>query len=105
VRIAEPIKEFNHTCILTDTHTLPMPLDKKGSEYSRWAEYEFVFRVTGKFEDKKESVSLGNYRAILKHEQIQPRGEWIGQDLFVWTFFKGTNDKEEIALKKERETL
>jgi hypothetical protein len=80
-----------------------MPLDKQGSEFSKWAKYEFVFRVTGRFADKEESESLGDYRGVLLHEQIQPHGEWAGQDIFKWEFFDKTDEKIESALKLERE--
>ena len=52
VKIAEPIGKF--TCILLDNNVRHMPLDKRGSEFSKWARYEFVFRITGKFVDKEE---------------------------------------------------
>jgi hypothetical protein len=103
VKIAEAVKGSNLTCIFTDNHTLHMPLNKKLSEYSRSAEYEFVLRVTGKFEDTMESVSFGDYHAVLKHEQIQPHGEWAGQDLFTWTFFEKTGEQKEPTFMIELE--
>jgi hypothetical protein len=80
-----------------------MPLDKQGSEFSKWAKYEFVFRIMGRFADKESSESFGDYRGVLLHEQIQPHGEWAGQDIFKWEFFDRTDEKVESVLKLERE--
>jgi hypothetical protein len=103
VKIAEGIKNPNITHILLDNHTRHMPLDKQGSEFSKWAKYEFVFRIMGRFADKESSESFGDYRGVLLHEQIQPHGEWAGQDIFKWEFFDRTDEKVESVLKLERE--
>ena len=80
-----------------------MPLDKEGSEFSKWAKYEFVFRITGRFADENESIPFGDYRAVLIHEQIRKHGKWAGQDIFKWEIFEKTNEKQESILKLERE--
>jgi hypothetical protein len=103
IKIAEIVSIPNLTAILLDNNTLYMPLNKKISEFSKQAKYEFVFRITGRFADREESESLGDYRGVLVHEQIQPHDEWKGQDIFKWEFFDKTNEKIESILKLERE--
>ena len=102
IQVAEGIK-INITRFLLDNQTNYMPLDKVGNEFSKWAKYEMVFRVTGRFIDENENVILGEYRTVLRHEQIQPHGNWAGQDVFKWEFFEKTNEKQESILKLERE--
>jgi hypothetical protein len=103
IKIAEGVKGKNITRILLDNHARHMPLNKPTSEYSACGEYEMVLKVTGQFIDEVESVSLGEYRTILTHEQIRAHDNWAGQDVFTWKIFEKTDSKKETILKSERE--
>lgn len=103
VKIAEAEKGIdNLTILLTDNHQRRFPLEKDGSEFSKWSEYEIVFRIRGKFSDSDSAESFGDYRTILRHEQIQPHGNWAGQDVFTWVLFEKTDERRELELKSER---
>ena len=103
IKIAEPVKGLGGlTLFLTDNHQRHFQLENDGKEFSKWSEYEIVFRITGKFSDSDSAESFGDYRTVLRHEQIQQHGNWVGQDIFQWTLFKKTNEKEEAELKAER---
>jgi hypothetical protein len=102
VKVAKGIISNKTTKLLLDKHSGYMPLHSV-DEFTSSAEYEFVFEITGRFDDDEKSVILGKYRGILVHKQIRSHGKVAEQDFFVWIYFNETNEKKEASLKAERE--
>lgn len=102
VQIAKGIETKNITKILLDNHSAYMPLKEK-NDISASYEYEFVFEITGKFDDDDTSSLLGKYYGKLYHEQIQAHERVAKQDIFKWKEFYKTSDKQEQKIKKKAE--
>jgi len=86
----------NITEILLDNYSAYLPLNPTTIPLAFNHEYEFVFDITGKFDDDDKSISLGKYYGKLIHEQIQPHGDFIEQNIFKWEEFYKTSDEKEI---------